>query len=220
MSYISGGGGGGSSLTVGVTTITGGTPGLTLFDNSGILGEQAGMTCIIDTYANILSATPVARQLAYATDLGIFLFADGTTWNVDSSWFTPQPSNADMGEFVYSNRVGYGKTYVTDKELANCWIGYGTAPGREGQIRQDPVNHLFSIFQNGVWQNIPVGVNLRIAVMTPYGFSLEQNPVGNWIQVYSGDSELLGFNGLPIVEGYTTSLGAYQVQQQIDGGTF
>jgi hypothetical protein len=175
---------------------------------------------IVDTYANILSAPFSRGQRAFATDFGIGLIGDGATWWVDSGFYTPQPSNADMGEFVYSNRIGYGKTYVTDKEIVNCTVGYGSGPGEEGEIRQDPVNHLFSIFQNGVWQNIPVGVNLRIAAMNPYGFSLEQNPVGQWIQVYSGDSELLGLNGVPVVEGYKISMGSYPPLQQIDGGTF
>jgi hypothetical protein len=188
-------------------------------DTSASYDRYQGTT-IIDTYANILSLTPMNGLHAFASDLGILLFANGSVWQVDSSWIVAQPSNTDLGVFAYSNRVGYGKAYVTDKEIANCTIGYGSAPGSEGQIRHDPVNHLFSIYQNGSWQNIPAGVNLRIAAITPYGFSLEQNPVNQWIQVYSGDTELLSLSGLPVTEGYTVSMGAYQVPQIIDGGSF
>jgi hypothetical protein len=41
-----------------------------------------------------------------------------------------------------------------------------------------------------------------------------------WIEVNSGNSDNLGLNGLPIVQNYKVSMGAYPIPLEIDGGTF
>lgn len=50
----SGGGGGGSGIVVGTTTVTGGTPGDVLYDNSGVVGELA-----IPTFTALNLGAPV-----------------------------------------------------------------------------------------------------------------------------------------------------------------
>lgn len=57
-------GGGSSAIVVGTTTITGGTPGNVLFDNSGVVGEQAGGTV---TTVSVTTANGVSGTVATAT---------------------------------------------------------------------------------------------------------------------------------------------------------
>ena len=83
------------------------------------------------------------------------LLADGTTWYIDSSYYTVQPANNDIGQQNFSNRIGYGKTYVTDKDLANCTIGYGSGTGEsDGGLRYVPLTGPLEININGVWQGL------------------------------------------------------------------
>ena len=56
----------GSGLTVGVTTITGGTPGDLLYDNSGVLGEET-----ISVAIDVIGATQ-----------GDILYRDAAAWAV------------------------------------------------------------------------------------------------------------------------------------------
>jgi len=66
---ITGSGGGSSELEVGVTTIVGGTNGLFLYDNNGVLGEVAGLTkSQADTYYLALD------QTTPQTTIGTFTF--------------------------------------------------------------------------------------------------------------------------------------------------
>jgi hypothetical protein len=181
-------------------------------------GGGGGSSLTINTLGNILASTPTSGSQAYATDWGIYLIADGTQWNVDSSWFTPNPNSSDMGWQPYSNRVGYGKTYVTDKSLVNCTIGYGTA-NNPGQLQFSIANNVLQIYNDGIWQPIPIDVELR-ENQNQFGYALELKPLNNWIKVFNGDSELLSLNGLPVTRGYHVDIGAYAVPQIVNGGTF
>jgi hypothetical protein len=177
----------------------------------------AGSALIEDTIANILAMTPTLGSQAYATDLGQTLVADGSSWNIDSSYYTALSGDPDIGLVQWSNRIGYGKDYVTDKVLANCSIGYGSNSGEEGDFRYSASTHVLQIYSQGAWKQINIGVPLRLSTVDQQLES--ETSGGQWLR-YFGDSEILGLNGLPIVQGGHVSMGAYPVQQVISGGTF
>ncbi len=178
-----------------------------------------------DTIDNILVVPPVATIPAYASDLGVNLISDGTQWNINTSYFVPQADAHDIGAEEFSNRIGYGKTYVTDKSLSNCAIGFGSVSNpMDGQLRHF-LNTFFNtevlqIYQNGEWETLPANVTLRDN-QAAQRHALEHFPLTNtWIRTFSGDSELVGLNGRSIVQGYQVDLGAYPGIQQLNGGTF
>lgn len=166
--------------------------------------------------SEILDFTPFAGISAFATDLGVTFVADGTTWQIDSSYYTPQPDNYDIGEAQFSNRIGYGKTYVTDKDIVNCTIGYGSIVGVEGAFRHNPTTFMTQIYTNGSWQTVVAGFNFS----EENGYIFADAPLANRIEVYSGNSDLLGLNGIPIIHNYTIDMGAYPFPSVINGGTF
>ncbi len=178
-----------------------------------------------DTIYNILPIPPDATLPAYASDLGVNVISDGTQWNINSSYYTAQKDNHDLGAVEFSNRIGYGKSYVTDKVLANVSVGFGSETNpMDGQLRHF-LNTFFNtevlqIYQNGEWETLPANVTLRDN-QSAQNHALEHFPLTQaWMRVFSGDSELAGLNGLPLVQGYHADMGAYPVQQQLNGGTF
>lgn len=203
-------------------TVIGVGPGPT--DYRYTLAQIATGVLVQDTVANILLSSPASPAVAYATDLGVLLVADGTTWQIDSSYFVPQTANNDLG-YIFSNRIGYGKDYITDKKLANCSVGFGSGSPVDGELRHglailDGITtQTFQIFQNNEWETIAANVALR-DVETAENRALEHYPLNNWIQAFSGDSEMVGLNLLPTVQGYQVDLGAYPAPQQLNGGTF
>ena len=192
---------------------------------SGGVSSGGGTSLIENTAVNILLMTPTAGLIGYATDLGVLFIADGSTWQIDSSYFTPQSTNYDIGAEQFSNRIGYGKDYVTDKNLVNCFIGFGSETGINGQLRHSLaildgiVTQTLQIYQNGEWETVSANVAIRDNEPAER-HALEHYPMQNWIQAFSGDSEVVGLNGMPLIQGYQVDMGAYPAQQQLNGGTF
>ena len=123
----------------------------------------------------------------------------------------------DIGQVQTSDARGYGNDYVSEKTLAYCRIG-ASAFDEEGAVRIK--NNVFQTYIEGSWRDIPTGFRFR---QDPDGnYEFEHKPTGFewWIEVSSGNSDLLGLNGLPIVQNYAVSMGAYPVPLEIDGGTF
>jgi hypothetical protein len=186
---------------------------------------RVGTRVIQNTAANILLSTPTAGLIAYATDLGVLFVADGTQWNIDTSYFVLQTAFNDLGAYEFSNRIGYGKTYVTDKKLSNCSIGFGSSPGVDGQIRHGLaildgiITQTFQIYQNNRWETLAANVALR-DIETAENHALQHYPINNWISAFSGDSELISLSGLPTVQGYQVDIGAYAAPQIVNGGSF
>lgn len=216
----------GTSYSV-VLPVDDGNPGEVLStDGSGNLSWASGGAAVLpeDTIKNILALTPTTGLQAYATDAQQTLVADGAQWLLDSSYSTAQPNARDMGPAFYSNRIGYGQDYVTDKLIANCRIGYGSNAGTyDGDIRFNIDIGTFGAYQQysvGAWHNIVVG--LVLTEQDDMSQAITQTPLGKTedIVVFNGDSVLLGLNGIPIEEGYIASMGAYPVPQLVSGGTF
>lgn len=173
-----------------------------------------------DTEYNILAITPTAGLIAWATDLGQLMVANGTNWYINSSYLAKDLQNPDMGYLQGSNRAGYGLTYVTDKTISNSSIGANSNTA-VGGIRYNAtgLNNTPSVqlYFNSTWNNIVAGLNIQ-----EVNAVLEHTPVGytQRIAIFSGNSDLLGLNGLPIIQGYVVSMGAYPAPPQVDGGTF
>ena len=132
--------------------------------------------------------------------------------------FTNYNKNAtDIGQVQTSDARGYGLDYVSEKTLAYCRIG-ASAFDEEGAVRIK--DNVFQTYMNGAWQDVVT--NFRFREDENGDYELEHKPVGFdwWIEVNSGNSDNLGLNGLPIVQNYKVSMGAYPVPLEIDGGTF
>ena len=201
------------------TTLQGVVPGsgggtVNFLRADGTWAAPGGSPMIVDTIANILATTPTSGLTAYATDIAQTLVANGTTWLLDSSYSTAV-ALPDLGGIPYSNRLGYGSNYVTDKRLANVFFGT-SALTEEGGIRHNDAIQALQAYLNGTWKTLTAGVALR-----EENSILEHLPNTVWIQAYSGNSVgLIGLNGRPIVQNYEVSLGAYPPEPVIDGGTF
>lgn len=174
-----------------------------------------------DTEKNILALTPTLGLIAWATDLGQLMVANGTNWYVDSSYLTKNLQNPDVGGIQGSNRIGYGQTYVTDKTISNSALG-DNANTTGGGVRYNPTGNggspSIQAYLAGAWRNFvsnlnEVEVNAVLEQAPPVGYT-------QTIQVFSGNSTLLGLNGLPIIQGYVACVGAYPGQPQVNGGTF
>jgi len=123
----------------------------------------------------------------------------------------------DIGVSQTSDFRGYGDDYIAEKTLAYTRIG-SQAFDEEGAIRIQ--NGVFQTYVNGGWSDVATGFRFR---QDPNGnYEFEHKPTGFqwWIEVSSGNSDILGLNGLPLVQNYAVSMGAYPVPLEIDGGTF
>ena len=112
---------------------------------------------------------------------------------------------------------GYGDGYISDKTLAFVRLSE-QAKEEDGAVRIK--QGAFQAYINGGWQTVVS--NFRFREDANGGYELEHKRVGFewWIEVNSGNSDLLGLNGLPLVQQYKVSMGAYPVPLQLDGGTF
>lgn len=169
----------------------------------------------VGTETQILATAP-SRGLAYATDLGQLMFYSGSAWYVLSAYLDIDLSAPDMGWLQNSNRSGYGKSYVTDKVISNSSFG-ANANTTAGGIRYNTTLLKLQAYLNSAWETIVS--NLLLEEVSTI---LEHTPIGytSRIKVFSGNSDNLGLNGLPIVQGYKVSMGCYPVPAQIDGGSF
>lgn len=181
-----------------------------------------GAVHIVDTEANILATNEAAGVTAYSTDtLFYFISLGSTTWVRSAFPMIVEPANPDMGVYQDSSRIGYGTNYIDSKALTRVTVGYEGMSSAGGlRITGASPNQYFQCFINGVWVNFVTGFTLRENAMTGI---MEHYPTGKtvWLSVAQEDSlDLLGLNGLPIVQGGVVSMGAYPVHQVLNGGTF
>jgi hypothetical protein len=170
----------------------------------------------VDTKANILATTASSGLIAYATDVERFYYADGTSWFEAPIALKARSANPNMGAEQDEGLSGYGYDYITDKNLDNCLVK-GNARSVEGAIRTSAT--AFQIYLNGVWNDIVINFRFR---EESGSYELEHNPVGLtwWYEVSSGNSNYLGLNGLPLIQQYSASMGAFPCKLIIDGGDF
>ncbi|GAG13276.1 unnamed protein product [marine sediment metagenome] len=181
-----------------------------------------------DTKANILASTPTANALSYATDTFEFYLwdLDNTEWRVAplelqlmlSGVMDMGPGMPDLPGIIWNDRAGISENYITDKTLHNVRLLYSVLE-EEGSIRTT-TSGTFQVYLNSTWNDVVINFVLREDSSGDYEF--EHKPVGFtlWIEIMSGNSDLLAINGLPIIQQYGASMGALPVPLQIDGRTF
>ena len=181
-------------------------------------GGATSYTPLVGTASNILSSAPTCGVVAFSTDVGRFYIADGTVWKESSPILSTRTSGEDIGYEKYSSLDGYSPTYITDKYLHNVVLKY-SATEEEGSVRSNA--GVFQIYLNGVWN--AVVINFVLQEDSTEGYALEHKPVsigGQWYILYSGNSVGLGIDGLPLVQQYVSSMGAYQTPLVIKGRSF
>ena len=172
-----------------------------------------------DTLAVILATPPEDGARAWATDMDQLLIADGAAWWELSAYLAKRLPAPSMGSEQESNRQGYAPDYVTDKVLANCAVG-SNAILRDGAVRFNPDTGELQLYRGGTWA--PLVSNFRFKETAQAFYALEQKPVGftSWIEVFTGNGEDLGLNGMPLIQGYRAAMGAFPAQPMIAGGSF
>jgi hypothetical protein len=126
-------------------------------------------------------------------------------------------SSPDIGLKQDNDLRGYGNDYISNKTIAYSRIS-SAAFDEEGAIRIK--DNVFQTYIGGEWQDVPTGFRFRQDSNGNYEFEHKPTGFDLWIEVSSGNSDILGFNGLPLVQQYAVSMGAYPVPLQLDGGTF
>jgi len=132
--------------------------------------------------------------------------------------FTNHNANLpDMGAEDDSDIRGVHSEYITDKQICNCKIG-SNAVAEQNSFRSN--NGVLQFYNNGAWEDVVT--NFRFREDDNGNYELEHRPIGFniWVEVNSGNSSVLGLNGLPIVQNYHMSMGPYPPRLQLDGGTF
>lgn len=173
---------------------------------------------LFDTKTNILAATPTARKLAFSTDTFEMFVANGVGWYLLPFPAILEPAAPDMGYTQASARIGMAQTYITDKSLNYTTVGQ-SANAEAGAIRTTATGK-FQVYLNGVWNDIVI--NFVFREDATFGYTFEHAPVGftNYIEIMTGQSlNNLGLNGLPLVNAYKTSMGAYPCPAKIGGRT-
>lgn len=131
----------------------------------------------------------------------------------------------DMGAEQTSNKLGYEKEYITDKKILHSYFGINNNTD-DGGARYVPASEstsgmgefqIYDTFSNE-WKTVLSGINI---VLDPDEPDIEFTNFGNWIiSLITGDSDLKGLNGLPLVQKMKTDMGAYPSPVFINMGTF
>lgn len=187
----------------------------------GIAGTITNQTDLVDYIAEQIAdiPTPATPTLQIVTDEGATttntIQVDGLT--VTGAFKNYDEATPDIGAKQDNDLRGYGDKYISNKTIAYSRIG-SAAFDEEGAIRIK--DNVFQTYIGGAWQDVVT--NFRFREDENGNFELEHKPIGftGWIEVNSGNSDLLGLNGLPITQNYATSMGAYPVPLTLDGGTF
>ena len=125
------------------------------------------------------------------------------------------PTQKDQGYEQNSSKDGITADYISDKTFHNIAIKGHPATKQVGSFWLDTTvtPSVLHIYTNGATRDIKID-------FTTVNSELEHQPLEFAIDVWSGNSNQLGVNGLPLVQEYKASQGAYPVPILIDGGTF
>lgn len=180
-------------------------------------GGSGGKNFLIGTLANILAASPGSYLAAFATDTGYFYVSDGTNWQESAVALIPR-TLPDRGAYPDSSQQGYYADMLTDKILNNCLLRESDRE-EEGSIRTTIGGEL-QIYLNGAWNSIIY--SFRFAEPETGEYTLQFQPVGYtyWVDVNSGNSDIVGLNGVPLVKNWMMNMGCYGSDMILDGGTF
>lgn len=121
----------------------------------------------------------------------------------------------DIGYEKEGSVDGITQDYITGKDLHNIRVLGHPRAKETGSFWLDTTvtPNVLHIYTDGVTRDIKID-------FTTENNELEHQPFDYVIDVWSGNSNQLGANGLPLVQEYQTSIGAYPVPLLIDGGSF
>lgn len=192
--------------------------GSTYGRNNGAWAVISGLTT--NTRSTILATTPSVPTVAYATDTQeLFVYNSG--WYVFPLEADAENAAPDIGlqfPMVSNDKSGYDADYITDKTFQNVRI-LENALTSAGAIRTT-TSGTFQVYLNGVWNDVVI--NFRFREDSTGAYELEHKPIGftEWIEINSGNGNMSGLNGLPIIQQYVASMGACPAHVQIKGRSF
>jgi len=175
-----------------------------------------GLEVTIDTRDNLLATTPTADAIGFSSDTKryyVFILAD-------SAWYESPinygiRSGVDMGYEKDSSTAGYGLTYISNKDIANCRIGSNDRNVERAIRVVNSSPPTFEIYMDGAWHTILYDFTMESGDLQHTPFSSTEE-----IRVLSGNSVSVGLNGRPDVQGYKRSMGAFPPPVKIFGGTY
>ncbi len=169
---------------------------------------------VVDTFDNIFTLSPDAPLTAFATDRNRKMFWDGSQWWMAA--FEDGAAGIDMGSETDHNDYGLGRDYLTRKRIHNSVIGWND---REEDGAASVDNSEFRVWLDGALRTF--NSNFRI-VERDGQVMLQQQPLGyeTWLSCWTGDSEELGLNGVPMIREGWADMGAYPSRLIISGGEF
>jgi len=185
-----------------------------------LLPSSGESSYLVDTKANILATTPTAGNAGFASDTLEMFIGNGTVWEKAPLKLVTQSANPNMGSGQEAPNAGYTSSYITNKVLENITIGYSnkTTPDN-GDLRITTGDYL-QIYLGSKWNNIVFNLGFGLYDI---GYTFYHDPVGftERIEIMSGNSVTnFGLNGLPIVQQYVVSMGAYPSRTVLGGRTF
>ena len=175
--------------------------------------ESPTTVATVDTKATILTLAPTDPQVAYATDTSEFLLWDGTNWKVGSIALSTELANPDAGYTQDSDKRGYGDDYIYGKRLYAASLGDYTDKPVPGAIKVTHTTNppLYQIYLRGRWNTLFYDLTMERG-------DFEHVPINYPIDVRSGNSNMTGLNGQPIIREYKVDAGAYPRPVIISGG--
>jgi len=185
-----------------------------------LLPSAGESSYFVDTKDNILTSTPTSGNAGFSSDTFELFIASGTVWKKIPFTLVTDTTAPDMGYLQDSSRIGYGNDYITDKTLSNICLGNHSDVAEDGCIRFNTTLLRFQVYRTGSWRDIVTGLVLRED--STFGYTFEHQPIGftSYIEIMTGQSlSYLGLNGLPIINAYKVSMGAYPVTGTIGGRT-
>jgi len=125
----------------------------------------------------------------------------------------------DIGYEQGSNTIGYYETKITDKDLFHVVLGRNdrTVGGGIRSVVDDELGRVLQVYDesDSRWKN----ALLDVRAQTDENNELEYKPTDSslWLNVHSGDSDETGLNGVPVVQSYQASMGAYPAPEALRG---
>jgi hypothetical protein len=187
--------------------------------------SQSDVRLRTGTKATILAVSGQTGELAYATDTSEFYLYDGSDWKVAPLELQTEAEAPDMGAhnedgLGTSDKMGYYSDAITDKNLHSIRLLEYKRTAEEGAIRTTTDGD-FQVYLNSTWNDVVI--NFRLREDSDGNYEFEHKPIGfdKWYEIMSGNSsDYFDLAGKPVVQQYTTSMGAYQRDIIINGGTF
>ena len=137
----------------------------------------------------------------------------------DAQTLSKQDDRNDIGAISDSNPMGFYETKLSDKELHHCLIG-DSQRDEQGSFRVNRETGLLQIFRSNEWRNILDGVTISEEEETDNELVHDPQDSIYTIVMHTGDSIEKSTSGLPVIQGYRSSIGESQPKQVLSGGSF